>query len=356
MDTGAAVLRRLSNLEYQLTLQDLFKLAAPPPLDGIPPDVDHEGFRSYAGIQTVSAQHLRAYIDRAHALADDLMADTTRRAAVLGCEPTASGCLRAFVTRFGKLAYRRPLETAELDSVVNRATADALDATDQFRFAIEVLLSSSNFLYRVEVGNAADAIATLTPTELASRLSFALWGRGARRDAARSGGVDAGDARRPRHAGDDDAGGRRAKTFYDAFFRQWLGFEGMQAPPNPPAGWTDALLTDMTRETQLVLGDFAWGSGSNFLNVLTANYTRPTAALSSFYGLPAAGADGTAPFPSTHVRAGTGLLTHPALLAAKRDGDLIAMRGNWLRRTFLCKTMTIDPGRSPRCWASCWSG
>ena len=102
MDTGAAVLRRLSNLEYQLTLQDLFKLATPPPLDGIPPDVDHEGFRSYAGIQTVSAQHLRAYIDRAHALANDLMADTTRRSAVLGCEPTASGCLRAFVTRLSQ--------------------------------------------------------------------------------------------------------------------------------------------------------------------------------------------------------------------------------------------------------------
>ena len=97
---------------------------------------------------------------------------------MLGCEPTASGCLRAFVARFGKLAYRRPLETVELDSVVNRATADALDATDQFRFAIEVMLSASNFLYRVEVGNAADAIATLTPTELASRLSFSLWGRG----------------------------------------------------------------------------------------------------------------------------------------------------------------------------------
>ena len=343
MDTGAAVLRRLSNLEYQLTLQDLFKLATPPPLDGIPPDVDHEGFRSYAGIQTVSAQHLRAYIDRAHALANDLMAETTRRTAVLGCEPTASGCLRAFVTRFGKLAYRRPLETVEVDSVVNRATADALDATDQFRFAIELLLSSSNFLYRVEVGSGADAIATLTPTELASRLSFALWGRGPDATLLDQAASMLATPDGLTTLATTMLADNRAKTFYDAFFRQWLGFEGMQAPPNPPAGWTDALLTDMTRETQLVLGDFAWASSTNFLNVLTANYTRPTAALSSFYGLPAAGADGTAPFPSTHVRAGTGLLTHPALLAAKRDGDLIAMRGNWLRRTFLCKTMTIDP-------------
>jgi hypothetical protein len=60
--------------------------------------------------------------------------------------------------------------------------------------------------------------------------------------------------------------------------------------------------------------------------------------------VPAAGADGTAPFPANHVRAGTGLLTHPSLLAAKRDGDLIAMRGNWLRRTFVCRSLSIDPG------------
>jgi hypothetical protein len=344
MDTGPAVLRRLSNLEYQLTVQDLFQLPAAPALDGIPPDVDHEGFRTYAGIQSVTAQHLRAYIDRAHALAEELMADTARRSRVLGCEPTASGCLRAFVTRFGKLAYRRALTTPELDSVVNRATADALDANDQFKFAIEVVLSSSNFLYRVEVGNPAEAVTNLTPQELASRLSFALWGRAPTATlidgaAAMLGTPDALAATATTMLADT-----RAKTYYDAFFRQWLGFEGMQAPPNTPAGWTDALVGDMTRETQLVIGDFAWGSNRNFLDVLTASYTRPTAALSAFYTLPAAGADGTAQFPATHVRAGSGLLTHPSLLAAKRDGDLIAMRGNWLRRTFLCRSLSIDPG------------
>ena len=73
MDTGATVLRRLSNLEYQLTLQDLFQLPAAPGLDGIPPDVDQQGFRTYSAIQTVSAQHLRAYIGRAHALDEELM-------------------------------------------------------------------------------------------------------------------------------------------------------------------------------------------------------------------------------------------------------------------------------------------
>jgi hypothetical protein len=343
MDSGAAVMRRLSNLEYQLTLQDLFQLTAPPALDGIPPDVDRDGFRTYANIQTVSSQHLRAYIDRAHALADTLMADATRRSRVLGCEPTASGCLRAFVGRFGKLAYRRPLEATEIDAIVNRATADALDATDQFRFAIEVMLSASSFLYRVEVGDGASPLATLTPHELAARLSFSLWGRGP--DAALLDQAAAGALATPEGLAATTTtmlADPRAKTYYQAFFRQWLGFEGIVAPPNTPAGWSDALITDMVRETQLVVDDFAWGK-RDLLGMLSASYTRPTAALSTFYGLPAAAADGTAQLPAGHARAGTGVLTHPALLAAKRDGDLIAMRGNWLRHTFLCKTLTIDP-------------
>ena len=291
----------------------------------------------------MSAQHLRAYIDRAHGLADELLADTARRAKVLGCEPTASGCLRGFVTRFGKLAFRRPLETAEIDTLVNRATADALDTTDQFRFAIEVLLSSSSFLYRVEVGPSADPLATLTKYELASRLSFSLWGRApdaALLDQAAAGALDTAaglDATMTAMLAD-----ARTKTFYEAFFQQWLGFDGLPAPPNPPTGWSTALLTDMTRETQQVIGDFAWG-GKNLLDVLTANYTRPTAALSSYFSLPTAAADGTATFPAGHARANTGLLTHPSLLAAKRDGDLIAIRGNWLRRTFLCRSLSIPP-------------
>jgi len=70
------------------------------------------------------AQHLRAYVERTHGLADALTSDATRRARVLGCEPTAANCLRMFIARFGKLSYRRPLDTKEIDSLVTRATAE----------------------------------------------------------------------------------------------------------------------------------------------------------------------------------------------------------------------------------------
>ncbi len=61
-NTGAGVLRRLSGLEYQLTLQDLFALPEPPSVEGIPPDTDKDGFRTFAEVQTVSPQHVRAYL------------------------------------------------------------------------------------------------------------------------------------------------------------------------------------------------------------------------------------------------------------------------------------------------------
>jgi hypothetical protein len=186
----------------------------------------------------------------------------------------------------------------------------------------------------------------LTPYELASRLSFALWGRapsGDLLDRAAQGALDTPqglvDAATTMLA---DA---KARGFFDAFFGQWLGFETLRAPTVPPAGWSDTLLGDMGKETALVLADFAWG-GRNFLDVLTTSRTRVTPALATFYGLPAPAADGTLEIPAGHVRAGTGLLTHPALISAKSDGDLIAIRGNWLRKTFICQHLEVPPDLS----------
>jgi hypothetical protein len=103
-DTGAGALPRLTRLQYQLTLQDLFELPSPPAVDGIPEDAAKDGFKTFADLQTLSAQHVRAYLDVASRLADDLLADPGRRSQVVGCELGAPDCLSAFVERFGTLA------------------------------------------------------------------------------------------------------------------------------------------------------------------------------------------------------------------------------------------------------------
>lgn len=341
-ETGTGVLRRLTKLEYGLTLQDLFALTAVPNLDGIPDDNARDGFRTSAADQPVMDQQLlSAYLDRAKSLASELMTDTARRSTVLGCEPNATDCLPAFVARFGKLAFRRPLTQAEVDGITMRATMVAADVNDRYRFAIESLLSSPSFLFRIEVGNAPDGLATLDQHELASRLSFALWGRGPSAellDAAAAGELDsqAGLLERATTMLADP----KARVFFNAFFQQWLGYETLMAPPQPPMGWSNSLMDAMKAETDRVTGDVAW-SGGNFLDVLTRNTTNTSAAAATYFGLPAPAADGTVTFAADSVRANSGLLTHPSLLSAKRDGDLIAIRGNWLRSTFLCEHLAL---------------
>jgi hypothetical protein len=341
-ETGTGVLRRLTKLEYGFTLQDLFALSAPPNLDGIPDDNARDGFRTSAADQPVMDQQLlRAYLDRSKSLASELMSDSARRTTVLGCDPAATDCLPAFVARFGKLAFRRPLEQAEVDAITTRAMTVGADVNDRYRFAIESLLSSPSFLFRIEVGDTPDALSTLDSYELASRLSFAVWGRGPSAellDAAAAGELDtpAGLAERASAMLEDP----KARTFFNAFFQQWLGYETLVAPPQPPMGWSNALLEDMKAETDRVTGDFAWNGGS-LLDALTANTTNASEELAEYFDLPTPAGDGTVTFGTDHVRSASGLLTHPSLLSAKRDGDLIAIRGNWLRSTFLCEHLGL---------------
>jgi hypothetical protein len=341
-DTGSNVLRILSSLEYQRSVQRLFGLATPPPVDDLPADNERLGFRTFAEFQSMSASNLRAYLDKARELADELLADSARREAVIGCNVADAACLRSFVGGFGRLAYRRALAAPEIDAIVTDATTHGVDAEDRFRFAIEVLLSSASFLYRVEVGDTTDALSTLGAEELASRLSFALLGHGpsaALLDQAATGALDTPEGLRA--AAQAMLADPEAPTFFAAFFRQWLGFNTLRPPVTPPSGWSDALLTAMQAETDAVLHDHAW-NGQNLLDVLTAPYTKVSPALATFYGLPAPGADGRVDFADGDVRARSGILTHASLLGAKTDGDLIAIRGHWIRRTFLCEELTPD--------------
>jgi hypothetical protein len=341
-DTGSNVLRMLSSLEYQRTVQSLLQLSAPPPVDDLPADNERLGFRTFAEFQTMSPANLRAYLDKAGELADDLLADTTRRTAIVGCQLADAACLDSFVASFGRLAYRRALEPSEVDAIVAAATTHGVDSEDRFRFAIEVLLTSPSFLYRVEVGSAPDTLSTLSGTELASRLSFALLGRSpsaALLDQAATGALDTPDGLRA--SAQAMLSEPEAQTFYAAFFRQWLGFNTLRPPVAPKAGWSDALLPELQAETDAVIRDHAWG-GQSLLDMLTAPYTKVSASLATFYGLPAPGAEGRVDVPSDHVRAGSGILTHASLLGAKTDGDLIAIRGHWIRRSFLCEELTPD--------------
>jgi hypothetical protein len=193
----------------------------------------------------------------------------------------------------------------------------------------------------VEVGDDPEGLSTLTPEELASKLSFTLWGRGpssALLDRAAAGEFATADGfiQVAREMLNDP----KSESFYEAFFRQWLGYGKLRRPIEPPADWSDDLMPDMVHETDTLIAEHAWVPGKNFWDILTANHTTVTSPLASFYGISADTA-GYAEFGAGSPRENSGILGHASILSQKTDGDKISVRGNWLRSTFLCENLEI---------------
>jgi hypothetical protein len=109
--------------------------------------------------------------------------DNPLRQRIMLCEPDPADpetCLRDVVSAFGRRAYRRPLETAEIEALVSLATdaiaqGDSVDAAT--RLPLRAMLVSPNFLFRVEHDEDPSSLAAhpLSDHELASRLSYFLW-------------------------------------------------------------------------------------------------------------------------------------------------------------------------------------
>ena len=114
--------------------------------------------------------------------------DTPSRRAIFSCEPVRDGgadeaCARTILGSLARRAYRRPVDTADVDTLMGfyRAGRDDGSFDAGIQLALERLLISPDFLFRVvrDPTDAAPAtVYTLTDLEIASRLSFFLWSSG----------------------------------------------------------------------------------------------------------------------------------------------------------------------------------
>src|SRR5690606_19132934 len=87
-------------------------------------------------------------------------------------------CTEQFVQSFGHRAYRRPLSHEELVRFSNLYNT-AIEKEGNYRKAIEwvvsSMLSSSHFLFRVELDSRTGAAGRPSAYEMAQRLSYLLW-------------------------------------------------------------------------------------------------------------------------------------------------------------------------------------
>ncbi|HEU0033947.1 MAG TPA: DUF1592 domain-containing protein [Kofleriaceae bacterium] len=226
----------------------------------------------------------------------------SRRGRILTCADLDSAdCQAQILSGFAKRAWRRPTTTAEIDRL-RAIVADAVSRGDSaetgIRLALQAVLVSPHFLYRVEVDPTPDSRTPhpVTSWELASRLSYFLWSSMpddelfalAESDTLRD---PAELERQVRRMLDDP----KAVALIDNFAEQWLFTRalGSQDPDYTLfPEYDDELEAAMRAETRRYFEAFL-REDIPMTEFLTADFTYVNDRLADFYGLPRPGVTGT---------------------------------------------------------------
>ncbi len=375
---GTVVIRRLNAAEYNNTVRDLLGTTLTP-ATAFPSDDLGAEFTTVGSALSLSPNYVTEYENAAFALMDDLFpatataASTARQKTIVTCTVATGGdpCARTILTAFAKRAFRRPATTAELDSLMLPVTtAKTLGATptDGLKGALAAVLMSPYFIFKVETDPAgATGPHRLNPYELATRLSYALWGSTpddtllAAADAGQLSTDDQLTAQITRLLADP-----RASNVVDEFAGAWLDFKSVESHEVDATvfkSFSPAVAHSMRLEARNFIQDFL-SSTQPVSGMLTANFTYVDANLAKLYGLSATagkvGADGTWK-ADTSTTQRSGLLTLGSILTTTSLTTRTSpvRRGDFIFSRLLCgyippppnnvsTTLTVDPSATLR--------
>jgi hypothetical protein len=344
-------MRRLNRTEYDNTVRDLLRTELRPG-EAFPTDDVGGGFPTVGSSLSLSPAYVLAYEDAAHALVSDLFSSDTRRSQIVTCDIDAQGdtCARELLGAFARKAWRRPVTEDEVTSLLLPLTVAAehgASRTDGLRHALAAVLLSPYFIFKVEVS--AD---WLDGYELASRLSYALWGT--MPDDALFAAAEAGEL-----AKDDGLSAQvermledpRAEALLENFAARWLDYydiERHEVNAEVFPEFTPALAESMKREANFFIADML-RSDVSVREMLLATHTFVDEGLSAHYGLteppPADAAPGELWRVDTPDSERGGLLTLGALLThtSLTSRTSPVKRGDFVLKHMLCGTIAPPP-------------
>ena len=221
------------------------------------------------------------------------MASDKLRARFVSCDLTDPACVTSSIERAGLRLVRRPLDPAELKTyrrVYESARALGEDEPAAFTLVLQTLLSSAEFLYRIELDPDPESTAghPLGPFELASRLSYFLWSSApddGLLDAASNGSLL--NAEVLSAAVDRMLADAKSERFVANFAGQWLGAREVLSHPVDPKffQWSRPTAQAASQEILLYFSDFL-RSGRSWFDFPAADVNFVDAALAYFYGIP----------------------------------------------------------------------
>ena len=259
---------------------------------------------------------------------------------------TARDCARQILGRFASQAFRRPIRRPKLDRLVELVVSRMDSHNESFEQAIhsalQAVLVSSEFLFRVEqpvTSSEGATSARVDDFDLASRLSYFLWSSmpdDELQALAAEGRLQQDNtlsAQVTRLISDE-----RSRALVDNFASQWLNLrnlEDVRPDRRRFRSWTPALGLDMRRETEMVF-ETIMREDRSIMEFLDADFTFVNQRLARHYDIEDVVGDGfqRVSLLETPRR---GILTHAAVLTLTsyptRTSPVI--RGKWVMENIL---------------------
>jgi hypothetical protein len=284
------------------------------------------------------------------------VSDTVSRKTIFTCRPTSTGderaCAESIVRRLATQAFRRPVEAVDLERLL--AFYDRGRRGGSFERgvakALEAMLASPQFLFRVEDAPAAGRTYRVADLDLASRLSFFLWGMGpdepllklaAEGRLSQPGAVEQQVTRMLKD--------QRAEALATRFAAQWLRLQDLDRVfPDPILYpyYDQTLATALRRETELFF-DSLRQDDRGLLDLLTADYTFVNERLARHYGIPDVTGSWFRRVAVPEYR--RGLLGHGSILTMTSIADRTSpvQRGKWVLEVLLGSPPPPPPPNVP---------
>jgi len=276
------------------------------------------------------------------------VSDTPSRRKIFACRPLSPdqevACASRILSSLAGRAYRRPATPADVASLMTFYKGECEHGGFEagIRTALQAMLASPQFIFRLEEMPAAarpGQTYAINGVDLASRLSFFLWGSGpdeALLAAAARGalGTNEGLERQTRRMLADP----RASALATRFAEQWLRLQDLDKI-HPDARlypqFDSTLAVAMRRETELLF-DSIVREDRDVLDLLTADYTFVNERLARHYGIPNVVGPGfrRVPLPDVNRR---GLLGEGSILTMTSVADRTSpvLRGKWVLEVLL---------------------
>lgn len=360
---GPTVLRRLNEEQYKNSIAAIFApdITVPGRFD---PPLREEGLLAIGdGKAVISSSGIEQYELRARQISAQVLSPE-RRATFVPCATPRSTtsdktCARQFLTKYGRLLFRRPLTSKEESWVLGLAAVAASQSGDFYK-GLEVgltgLLNSPNFVFRVEravVDSSMPGGRRLDDHSLAGRVSFLLWN--APPDAELLAAADAGALRRPaeleRHVDRmlaAPAFQRGVRAFFTDMFA-FNNFDGLSKDQTIYPKFTSATAKAAQEQLLRTIVEHLITDKGDYRDLFTTRKTYLNRTLGSLYRVPVpdeAGLTGWVPytFEEEDKRAGILTLVGFLMLDPTHEGrSSPTNRGKAVRELFLCQPVPLPP-------------